>query len=151
MQEAAGWGSCPARPIATAAGRAGCRIEDGMAKRRTPAAPAPDLSGVTAERFTRLYRLVQLLASGPQPRTALARRLRLDVRGFYRDLELLRAAGVPVTLSEGRYGLEGKAGDALARLPFPDPHLTLGDALVLARGRTAAHKKLKDHLDLVVP
>jgi hypothetical protein len=122
-----------------------------MAKRRTAAAPTPELSGVTAERFTRLYRLVQLLASGPQPRTTLARRLHLDVRGFYRDLELLRAAGVPVTLSEGRYGLEGNSADALARLPFPDPHLTLGDALVLTKGRTAAHKKIKDHLGRVVP
>jgi hypothetical protein len=122
-----------------------------MAKRRTAPAPPPELSGVTAERFTRLYRLVQLLASGPQPRTTLARRLRLDVRGFYRDLELLRAAGLPVTLSEGRYGLEGKVRDALARLPFPDPHLTYGDVLLLAKGRTAVHKKLRDHIARVVP
>ncbi len=122
-----------------------------MAKRRTAAARAPELSGVTAERFTRLYRLVHLLASGPLPRTALARRLRLDVRGFYRDLELLRASGVPVTLSAGRYGLDGSVSDALARLPFPDPHLTYGEALVLVKGRTAAHKKLRDHLGRVVP
>ncbi len=122
-----------------------------MAKRRTAPAPAPELSGVTPDRFTRLYRLVQLLASGPQPRTTLARRLRLDVRGFYRDLELLRAAGLPITLSEGRYGLEGKVGDALARLPFPDPHLTYGDVLTLAKGRTAAHKKLRDHITHIVP
>ncbi len=122
-----------------------------MAKRRTPPVPPAELPGVTTDRFTRLYRLVQLLAAGPQPREALARRLHLDVRGFYRDLELLRAAGVPVNLSEGRYSLAGKTADALARLPFPDPHLTLGDILQLARGRTAVHQKLKAHIERLVP
>jgi predicted DNA-binding transcriptional regulator YafY len=122
-----------------------------MAKRRTPAPAAPDVAGVTADRFTRLYRLVQLLASGPQPRSVLARKLRLDVRGFYRDLELLRATGLPITLSEGRYGLEGSTDDALALLPFPDPRLTYGEALLLAKGRTAAHKKLRDHLARITP
>jgi predicted DNA-binding transcriptional regulator YafY len=122
-----------------------------MAKRRTSPEQSPELPGVTPDRFTRLYRLVQILAAGPQPRTALARRLGLDVRGFYRDLELLRAAGVPITLAKGRYCLEGKADDALARLPFPDPHLTLGDALLLARGRSAVHQKLKAHISRAVP
>jgi predicted DNA-binding transcriptional regulator YafY len=123
-----------------------------MAKRRTPSPPkAAGLAGVTPERFTRLHRMVQLLAAGPQPRAALARRLHLDVRGFYRDLELLRAAGISVTLSEGRYGLAGGVQKALALLPFPDPHLTLGEVLLLAKGRSAAHAKLKAHIDSVLP
>jgi predicted DNA-binding transcriptional regulator YafY len=111
-----------------------------MAKKRN----ASPKSAVTPERFARLVRLVRLLAEKPLPREALSRRLRLDVRGFYRDLELVRAAGVPITLAEGRYGLEGGRDAALARLPFPDPHLTLGEAVQLAKGRSAAHRKLRE-------
>jgi len=113
-----------------------------MAKKRE-AAPK---SAVTPERFARLVRLVRLLAEKPQPRAALSRRLRLDVRGFYRDLELVRAAGVAVTLAAGQYGLEGRLDAALAALPFPDPHLTFGEAAQLSKGRTAAHRKLRDLL-----
>ena len=113
-------------------------------KRNAPPPPAAAKSAVTPERFARLVRLVWLLAEKPQPRSALSRRLRLDVRGFYRDLELVRTAGVPVTLAEGRYRLGGRLGDALALLPFPDPHLTFGEAAQLAKGRTAAHRKLRE-------
>jgi predicted DNA-binding transcriptional regulator YafY len=77
----------------------------------------------------------------------LARRLKLDVRGFYRDLELLRAFGVPVTSADGRYRLDESLTAALARLPLPDPHLTLAEAEQLAKGRTAAHRKLKAILE----
>jgi hypothetical protein len=31
-------------------------------------------------------------------------------------------------------------------LPFPDPHLTLGEAQQLAKGRSAAHGKLKKQI-----
>src|SRR5258708_7406299 len=79
---------------------------------------------VTAERFVRLYRLLQMLAIAAQTREALARRLHLDIRGFYRDLDLLRKAGIPIALSDGRCELSEKVDMALARLPFPDPHLT---------------------------
>ncbi len=120
-----------------------------MAKKRSQrAAPA---RAVTAERAARLYRLLQLLGKGPQTRAALARHLRLDVRGFYRDLELLRAAGIAVGLETRRYVLEQPLDQALARLPFPDPHLTLGEAQQLAKGRGAAHRKVKEMVRLIVP
>jgi predicted DNA-binding transcriptional regulator YafY len=99
---------------------------------------------VTTERFVRLYRLLYFLAAGPQTRNALTRRFHLDVRGFYRDLELLRSSGIEVTLTEGRYALADNVEEAAARLPFPDPHWTLGEARQLASGRTMAHRKLKD-------
>jgi biotin operon repressor len=129
-----------------------------MAKKRTtrPARPArrseapPAARAVTAERAARLYRLLQLLGRSPQTREALTRRLKLDVRGFYRDLELLRAAGIDVPLREGRYTLTAKPEDAVARLPFPDPRLMLGEARQLARGRTAVHRKLKELIDRIV-
>jgi hypothetical protein len=73
--------------------------------------------------------------------------LDVDVRGFYRDLELLRGAGINITLQAGAYGLDADLKEALAQLPFPDPHLTLGEARQLARGRTRAHRYLEQQLE----
>jgi hypothetical protein len=111
--------------------------------------PLPARS-VSAERAARLYRLLQLLGTGPQTRAVIARRLRLDVRGFYRDLEVLRAAGIAVPLRNRRYTLEGSVANATSHLPFPDPRLTLGEAAQLAKGRTSAHRKLKEQIALIV-
>lgn len=119
-----------------------------MARKRTTAAPAA--KAVTAERAARLYRLLRLLAAGPQTRGTLTRRLRLDVRGFYRDLELLRSAGIDLPLVNRRYTLAEDVDDAVARLPFPDPHLTLGEARQLAKGRTKAHQKLKAQVSQII-
>jgi hypothetical protein len=112
--------------------------------------PTPPVRSVSAERAARLYRLLQLLGTGPQTRAAIARRLRLDVRGFYRDLELLRAAGIAVPLRDRRYTLEGSVATATSHLPFPDPRLTLGEAMQIAKGKTLAHRKLKEQIDLIV-
>jgi DNA-binding transcriptional ArsR family regulator len=117
-----------------------------MAKKsRKPS--APPAHGVTVERGVRLYRLLKFLGGGPKTRTALTRHLGLDVRGFYRDLDVLRKAGITVTLEKQRYTLVEDLDDALTRLPFPDPHLTLGEAGQLAKGRTLAHRKLKGQID----
>src|SRR5437660_3084356 len=98
----------------------------GMAKKRKPTAK-PSATAITPERAARLYRLLALLGQKPQTRAALAARLKLGVRGFYRDLVVLREVGVEVRLVEGRYVLTGGVRDAQARLPFPDPGLTLGE------------------------
>ncbi|HXG09939.1 MAG TPA: hypothetical protein VNK04_09135 [Gemmataceae bacterium] len=119
-----------------------------MAKKRSPVRASA--AAVTARRAPRLYRLLKLLGRGPQTRARLTRQLGLDVRSFYRDLNLLRDAGIEVILDEGRYVLQGKTAQAIARLPFPDPHLTLGEAQQLARGRTAAHRKLKEQIKQIV-
>jgi len=105
---------------------------------------------VTAERAARLFRLLILLGAGPQARASLVRRLHLDIRGFYRDLVVLRTAKIEVPLKDQRYVLVGSVKDAIARLPFPDPHLTLGEAKQLAKGRSAAHRKLKSQLSRIV-
>ena len=105
---------------------------------------------MTAERAARLYRLLRLLAAGPQKRNALTKRLRLDVRGFYRDLELLDRAGIVVTLAKHRYSLKGDARDAIAHLPFPDPRFTLGEVQQLAKGKTKAHRKLQKQIAAIV-
>jgi predicted DNA-binding transcriptional regulator YafY len=105
---------------------------------------------VTADRAARLYRLLKLLEDGPHTREELTRQLRLDVRGFYRDLELLRECGIHLALRDHHYSLPGAAGDAVARLPFPDPHLNLGEAQQLAKGRSTAHRKLKGQVDQIL-
>jgi hypothetical protein len=137
------------RPSACAAGRRYPSTEDAMAKKGKKATPLLGRS-VSAERAERVYRLLQLLAIGPQTRATLIRRLRLDVRGFYRDLELLRAAGIAVPLRNRHYTLEEDVVAATNRLPFPDPRLTLGEALQLAKGRSLAHRKLKEQIALIV-
>jgi len=116
-----------------------------MAKKpsKVPAAP---VKTVTAERAARLYRLLKLVGDKPRTRAELSRRLRLDIRGFYRDLELLRTAGIELPLVKRRYALQEPVAVVLARLPFPDPGLTLGEAMQLARGRTRAHRKLKEQI-----
>lgn len=104
---------------------------------------------VTLERAARLYRLLNLVGRKPQSRDALAKALKLGIRGFYRDLEALRDAHIEVALRDRRYSLAGKLSDATSRLPFPDPGLTLGEATQLARGKSKAHQKLQKQVKLV--
>jgi hypothetical protein len=105
---------------------------------------------VSLERAQRLYRLIQLLEAEPQRRATVLRRLRIDIRTFYRDMELLRECEIAIDLSGRKYSLPERAANLLPRLPFPDPGLTLGEVKVLARGRSAVHKKLKRVLDQIV-
>jgi hypothetical protein len=116
-----------------------------MAKKQSAPAPA----SVTPERAGRLFRLLTLLGVGPQTRRNLTRRLRLGVRGFYRDLEVLRDVGIQVALAQGKYSLLEEAAPAIERLPFPDPGLSLGEARQLARGRLSAHKKIRKQLEKI--
>jgi hypothetical protein len=122
-----------------------------MVKQRKPspqaAHPRP---GVTPERFVRLYRLVVFLGGGPKTRDRVLKHLKQDVRGFYRDLKALKDSEVEVTQSEGLYTLVGAVADALERLHFPDPRLTLGEAQQLARGRSRAHTYLKGQVENLV-
>jgi hypothetical protein len=110
----------------------------------------PSFKAVTAERAARLFRILELVASGPQTRGTITQRLRLDVRAFYRDLRLLRASGIKLSLINRRYALKGALAAAIARLPFPDPHLVLGDAIQLAKGRSPAHRTLQDQIASIV-
>ncbi|MBL8798878.1 MAG: hypothetical protein JNM56_33650 [Planctomycetia bacterium] len=119
-----------------------------MAKRnsRSPGEPGT----VTAARAARLHRLVLLLSERPQTRDMLRKQLKVDVRDFYRDLNLLREWGIEVPLRNRHYELDMPLTSAYARLPFPDPHLSVAEAQQLAQGRTAAHRKLKALVQLVV-
>jgi predicted DNA-binding transcriptional regulator YafY len=112
---------------------------------RKKAGPPP--AALTAQRAARLYKLLTLLGEGPQTRRLLLNRLKLDVRGFYRDLETLRGFGIEVAPGfDTRYTLAGSVDDALARLPFPDPGLNVRDALQLANGTSPAHRRLRQRV-----
>jgi hypothetical protein len=105
---------------------------------------------ITAVRASRLYRLLTMLGNGRQPRETLLRRLKIDLRGYYRDLELLRSLGITVCVHGTRYQLLDPLDSALARLPFPDPRLNVRDALLLARGSTDAHRRFRRQLDTML-
>ena len=51
--------------------------------------------------------------------------------------------------ADSRYSLDMDFEDALARLPFPDPHLKVGQAIVLAKGKTPAHKALRKRVKAI--
>jgi hypothetical protein len=112
-----------------------------MAKPHTP--PQNDARSLSLERFQRLHNLLHLLGKRPQTRVVLLRQMGIDLRKFYRDLQLLRQAGIEVILEDGRYRLEDDLSAALKRLPFPDPHLTLGEIVELGKGRKKIHGQLK--------
>jgi len=105
---------------------------------------------VTPDRAARLYRLLRLLGRGPRSRDVLTQRLHLNVRGFYRDLEMLEKLGISVILGARGYSLALERSEALTLLPFPDPGLTFAEAEQLAKGRTAAHRKLKQLIGQMV-
>lgn len=111
-----------------------------MAKRRR--APRPVVPAVSARRLGRLYQLLRLLARRALTRPGVLRQLRVDQRTFYRDLEVLRQLGIVIVQEGSHYRLALPLEQTLQRLPLPDPKLTVAEAQVLARGRTAAHRKL---------
>jgi hypothetical protein len=103
---------------------------------------------LTGQRAARLFRLLTLLGEAPLTRHQILRKLRIDIRGFYRDLEALRSLGVEIHFGDdNRYLLTIDLNEALARLPFPDPGLNFRDVQQLAKGDTAAHRKLKQRLN----
>jgi hypothetical protein len=105
---------------------------------------------LTSPRAARLYRLLTLLDAGPQLRDKLLKSLKIDVRGYYRDLEYLRSLGITVNVDGTRYSLVGALDAALARLPFPDAGLSIHDALVLARGSTDVHRRFRRRVETML-
>jgi predicted DNA-binding transcriptional regulator YafY len=134
-------------PATTGTGRfRACGVAGGDMGRKA-VEPVAHVS-LTPSRAARLYKLLTLLEDGSQTRNALLKKLKLDVRGFYRDLEALRGFEIEITSTDAnKYALTGNLDDALARLPFPDPGLNLRDALQLANGTTTAHRKLRQRIN----
>ena len=111
---------------------------------------ADSTSGIATHRAARLYRLVTMLGEKAKPREFLLRKLRVDVRGFYRDVEFLRDLEIDITTTDGSYVLSSELDDALGKLPFPDPGFSVRDAMHLLNGSSAVKKKLKKKLEAVI-
>lgn len=115
---------------------------------RKKASTAASVVTLTAPRAARLYKLLTLLADAPQTRRTLLVRLKLDLRGFYRDLEAIRKLGIDLQLgTNNRYTLPCDLNVALEKLPFPDPGLNVRDVLQLVVGTSAAHRKLRQRVN----
>jgi predicted DNA-binding transcriptional regulator YafY len=116
----------------------------------TKAKPSDASAGITPHRASRLFRLLTLLGGRPQTRQGLLKRLRIDLRSFYRDIEYLRALGIDISANGGCYFLSVELDYALGRLPFPDPCLSVRDVMHLLNGSTSAKKKLKLKVEAVI-
>lgn len=77
----------------------------------------------------------------------LTKRLRRNVRAFYRDLNLLRACGIDVVMQDRKYSLKQNMEDAKDLLPFPDPRLRLGEAVALSKGSASGNRKIKETIE----
>src|SRR5262245_47574418 len=97
---------------------------------------------ITLPRAARLHRLVRLLAETPRNRMAVLSELRIGVRTFYREWELLRRCGVRVRQRSRFYSLLTTAEQAEGRLPFPDPQLSFAEMAELAQCECAAGRRL---------
>lgn len=119
-----------------------------MAKRAT--SKRPPAVHVTLQRAARLHRLVVFLATAPNGRTAVLTELRIGLRTFYRELELLKKRGIKVRFIKKLYHLIGTRDDALGRLPVPDPELSFAEMAELASCPCPAGLRLAELLATVV-
>jgi predicted DNA-binding transcriptional regulator YafY len=102
---------------------------------------------LTSARVARLYKMLNLLEGSTRARATLLKRLDLDLRSFYRDVESLRDLGIKVEVNADKYTLGMTITEALALLPFPDPGLSFADVLQLSKECAAPlQKKLRSKL-----
>ena len=87
---------------------------------------------ITLQRAPRLHRLVWYLAETPRSRDQILSHLKIGLRTFYRELELLKRCGVKVRHQSKLYTLLATAEQAEGRLPFPDPLLSFAEMAELA-------------------
>jgi hypothetical protein len=105
---------------------------------------------ITLQRAARLHRLVRYLSGGPRNRSAILSELRVGLRTFYRELELLARCGVKVRHKAKLYHLMATAAEAEGRLPFPDPQLSFAEMAELAVCDCAAGRRLAELLAAVI-
>ena len=106
---------------------------------------------ITLARASRLYRLVGLLADGADSREGILQGLKVGLRTFYRELELLKKCGVKVKQAGKVYQLHTKdKEEAQGRLPFPDPQLSFAEMTELSNYGGPASKRMGKLLESVV-
>jgi predicted DNA-binding transcriptional regulator YafY len=104
---------------------------------------------ITLQRASRLYRLVRFLTQA-RKRPEILAELRLGLRTFYRELELLKRCGIKVSYKTKIYQLAPTTDAAEGRLPFPDPQLTFSEMAELARHPGPVAKRLAELLETVI-
>jgi predicted DNA-binding transcriptional regulator YafY len=105
---------------------------------------------ITDARAARLHRMARLLDEGPKGRAELLQQLRIGLRTFYRELELLRRCGIKVRLVRKQYQLQGSMAQAESRLPFPDPRLSFAELIELASYGGPAARRMAELLRKVL-
>jgi predicted DNA-binding transcriptional regulator YafY len=103
-------------------------------------------SSISRVRASRLYKLLRILEVEPGSRRVLLKKLRVGMRTFYRDLDILRQWGIKVELSGSKYELVVEGTPWLELLPFPDPELSFAEAMSLAAAKSAGGRKLQSVL-----
>jgi hypothetical protein len=88
---------------------------------------------ITLARASRLHRLVRLLTESNRKRDDLLADLKIGLRTFYRELELLQRRGLKVDREDKTYRLKGTLAAAEVRLPFPDPQLSFAEMAELSQ------------------
>ena len=117
-----------------------------MARKKSESSP----SSLSLPRAKRLCRFLTMISESSRSRRIIMTRLKLDLRTFYRDLEYLRSLGIEITYYHESYQMVGSLDEALHRIPFPDPGLSVREAILLARGHSEAHRKLRRRLDMLL-
>jgi hypothetical protein len=105
---------------------------------------------ITLQRAARHLRLIHFLAEAPRSRLAILSELRIGLRTFYRELELLKRCGVKVRQKSKLYILLATAEQAEGYLPFPDPQLSFAEMAELAQCDCPAGRRLADLLAAVI-
>jgi hypothetical protein len=105
---------------------------------------------VTLQRAARFHRLVTFLASSARTRPDILVHLKIGLRTFYRELDLLRRCGIKVRHKTKLYHLVTTAEDAEGRLPFPDPQLSFAEMAELAGCDCPAGHRLAELLASVI-
>jgi hypothetical protein len=78
--------------------------------------------------------------------------LRIGLRTFYRELDLINRCGLKIRHEAKLYQLVGRDVEPEGRLPFPDPQLTFYEMAELAKCPCAAGERLANLLaDVIKP
>lgn len=107
-------------------------------------------SSISPVRASRLYKLLRILEAEPGSRRVLLKKLRVGMRTFYRDLDILRQWGIRVELEQRKYVLAAEGTPWLELLPFPDPELSFADAMSLAAVKSPGGRKVQTLLGTLV-
>ena len=111
-------------------------ISRSSSRRRRPSV------SISLPHAARLHQLVRFLAEAPRSRMAILSELRIGLRTFYREWEMLKRCRIKVRQRSKLYSLVATAEQAEGHLPFPDPQLSVAEMAELARCDCPAGRRL---------